>query len=69
MGRMSHHEEDLRQKKHTLEYRKNTTELLKAAEVMHAKTVATRILVRVYTEKRWSLEWKTKHDARHAQLL
>merc|ERR1711865_1260661 len=36
-------EEDLRQEKHMLEHRKNTCELLKAAEVMEAKTVATRI--------------------------
>merc|ERR1719453_1981908 len=36
-------EEDLRQEKHMLDHRKNTCELLKAAEVMEAKTVATRI--------------------------
>merc|ERR1712238_616939 len=36
-------EEDLRQEKHMLEHRKNTCELLKAAEAMEAKTVATRI--------------------------
>merc|ERR1712086_839716 len=36
-------EEDLRQEKHMLEHRRNTCELLKAAEVMEAKTVATRI--------------------------
>merc|ERR1719183_247779 len=36
-------EEDLRQEKHMLQHRKNPCELLKAAEVMEAKTVATRI--------------------------
>merc|ERR1719453_1540348 len=36
-------EEDLRQEKHMLDHRKNTCELLKQAEVMEAKTVATRI--------------------------
>merc|ERR1711934_478355 len=36
-------EEDLRQEKHMLDHRKNTCELLKQAEVMEAKTVATRV--------------------------
>merc|ERR1711981_1490612 len=36
-------EEDLRQERHMLDHRRNTCELLKSAEVMEAKTVATRI--------------------------
>merc|ERR1712072_404023 len=36
-------EEDLRQEKHMLQHRKDTCELLKAAEVMEAQTVANRI--------------------------
>merc|ERR1711959_781890 len=36
-------EEDLRQEKHMLQHRKETCELLKAAEVMEAQTVANRI--------------------------
>eukprot|EP00656_Telonema_subtile_P013024 TRINITY_DN1659_c0_g2_i1.p1 TRINITY_DN1659_c0_g2~~TRINITY_DN1659_c0_g2_i1.p1 ORF type:complete len:246 (+),score=55.57 TRINITY_DN1659_c0_g2_i1:140-877(+) len=36
-------EEDLRQEKHMLQHRKSTCEMLKAAEVMEAQTVATRI--------------------------